>query len=150
MDDREMVTAIAAEDQTGIAAAYDKYAEPLYGYCQWLLTHPVLAAEALRSTFVVASATIDDLAEDSKLRPWLYALARKQCRHLGFTEPAPEPRKGAAVMWAAAAGSVVDMTMPVRDTAPAPDATMQFRAARPAADTPPAPDATMQFRAARP
>jgi RNA polymerase sigma factor (sigma-70 family) len=78
MDDREVIAASAAGDPAGIAAAYDKYAAGLYIYCQWMLNQPADAAEALRDTFVVASVAIGDLAEDTRLRPWLYAVARRE------------------------------------------------------------------------
>lgn len=88
MDDREVVAAIAVGDPAGIAAAYDKYAASLYGYCQWMQEQPADAAETLRDTFVVASATIGDLADAAKLRPWLYALARHEGqRRLRTTVP---------------------------------------------------------------
>jgi RNA polymerase sigma factor (sigma-70 family) len=80
MDDRDVVAAIAAEDPAGIAVAYDRYAAALYGYCQWMLQQPANAAEALRDTFVVAAATLGDLPDAPKLRPWLYAVARKECQ----------------------------------------------------------------------
>ena len=38
MKDREIVAAIAAGDPAGLAGAYDKYAEPLHGYCGWMLS----------------------------------------------------------------------------------------------------------------
>ena len=75
-----MVAAIAAGGPAGIAAAYDKYAAALYGYCQWMLDRPADAAEALRDSLVVASATIGDLAGAANLRPWLYTLARRECQ----------------------------------------------------------------------
>ena len=78
MDDREVVAAIAAGDPAGIAVAYDRYAAGLYGYCHWMLPQPADAAEAVRETFVVA-ATLGDLPEAPKLRPWLYAVARNEC-----------------------------------------------------------------------
>jgi RNA polymerase sigma factor (sigma-70 family) len=79
MDDREVVAAIASGDPAGIAVAYDRYAAGLYGHCDWMLHQPVQAAEAVRETFVVA-ATLGDLPEAPKLRPWLYAVARRDGR----------------------------------------------------------------------
>jgi RNA polymerase sigma factor (sigma-70 family) len=85
MDDREIVAAIPAGDSAGIAAAYDEYAPTLYGYCHWMMRDRTDAAEALQDTFVTA-ATGGDLPEASRLRPWLYALARNEClRRLGTT-----------------------------------------------------------------
>ena len=40
MDDSEVVAAIKAGDPAGLAAAYDTYAAPLYGYCRWMLREP--------------------------------------------------------------------------------------------------------------
>jgi RNA polymerase sigma factor (sigma-70 family) len=80
MDDREVVAAIAAGSPAGIAAAYDRYAADLYSYCQWMLDHRAAATEALQDAFVVASATIGNLADPTKLRPWMYALARQECQ----------------------------------------------------------------------
>src|SRR5437868_4236387 len=37
MDDREIVEAIVDGDLSGLAAAYDEYAESLYGYCRRML-----------------------------------------------------------------------------------------------------------------
>ena len=78
--DREVVAAITAGDPAGIAMAYDRYAAALYGYCHWMLHDSADAAESLQDTFVLAAATLSDLPEPSKLRPWLFALARNECR----------------------------------------------------------------------
>jgi len=80
MDDREIIAAIAAGDPEGIAVAYDSHAASLYGYCDWMLGQPSDAAEALRDTFVTAAATLDEPSEAPELRPWLYAVARNECR----------------------------------------------------------------------
>ena len=80
MDDREVVAAIAAGSPAGVAAIYDRYAAILYGYCQWMLDRSAEADQALQDTIVVASGTIADLADVAKLRPWLYSLARHECR----------------------------------------------------------------------
>ena len=77
--DREIVAAIAARDPAGVAMAYDRYAAALYGYCHWMLHDSAEAAEVLQDTFVIA-ATLSDLSEVSRLRPWLYAAARSECR----------------------------------------------------------------------
>jgi RNA polymerase sigma factor (sigma-70 family) len=89
MDDRDVVAAIATGDPAGIAVAYDRYAASLYGYCHWMLHQSEDAGEALRDTFVVA-ATLGDLPEAPKLRPWLYAVARNEClRRLRMLSPVP-------------------------------------------------------------
>jgi RNA polymerase sigma factor (sigma-70 family) len=96
MDDRDVVAAIATGDPTGIAVAYDRYAAGLYGYCHWMLHEQAEADEALRDTFVVA-ATLGDLPQAPKLRPWLYAVARKEClRRLRTTQAVPGEQADAA------------------------------------------------------
>ncbi len=87
MDDGETVAAIAAGDPAGLAAAYDAYAAPLYGYCRWMLRDPSYAAEALRDTFA-AAAKPGTVREASQLRAWLYTTAREEChRRLRTAEP---------------------------------------------------------------
>jgi RNA polymerase sigma factor (sigma-70 family) len=90
MDDREIVAAIAAGDLTGLANAYDKYAESLYGYSRWMLGDPDDAAAALQDTFIVAAGQVGALSDPRKLRPWLYAVARNEChRRLDTTDAEP-------------------------------------------------------------
>jgi RNA polymerase sigma factor (sigma-70 family) len=81
MDDREIVAAIVAGDPAGLAEAYNKYAESLYGYCGWVLSVPAHAADAVEDTFVIAAARLGGLRDPRRLRPWLYAVARNGCRH---------------------------------------------------------------------
>jgi RNA polymerase sigma factor (sigma-70 family) len=78
--DREMVATITAGDPAGIARAYDTYAAGLYGYCHGRVHDSAAAAESLLDTFVVATATLSELREPSSLGPWLFALARDECR----------------------------------------------------------------------
>ncbi len=109
---REVVAAMMADDPAGMAMAYDRYAAGLYGYCHWLLHDFADAAGALTDTFAVAAATLSDLPEPAKLRPWLFALARNECRRRirptsasrdGQIDPVGQP--------ADAAGGVSDSTV---------------------------------------
>lgn len=87
MDDGEVVAAITAGDPGGLAAAYDTYAAPLYGYCRWMLRDPGQAAEVLRDTFA-AAATKLVTRDAGHLRAWLYATGRDDCyRRLRTAEP---------------------------------------------------------------
>ena len=156
--DRELVAAIAAGDPAGIGIAYDRYAAGLYGYCHWVLRDTADAAGALQDTFVIAAAMLSDLPEPSKLRPWLYAVARSECRHRLRPVPAARDEEADAANQRANAGQrtdgaaqptdaayrLIDATMPFRvvsEPAYEPiDATMPFRAISMAAD------ATMPFR----
>ena len=75
-----MVAAIVAGDPAGLSAAFDRYAAGLFGYCQLLLTEPADAADAVQDTFVIAAAKAGALRDPDRLRPWLYAVARNECR----------------------------------------------------------------------
>ncbi|MFD3505329.1 RNA polymerase sigma factor [Streptomyces sp. NPDC058676] len=81
MDDHEIVAAIRAADCRGLAAAYDAYAGQIYGYCRSVLHDSDAAADVLQDTFVLANECIDQLRDPQRLRPWLYAIARNECRH---------------------------------------------------------------------
>ena len=80
MRDSEIVAAIVAGDPDGLAEAYDKYASPLFTYCRSLLREPADAADAVQDTFVIAASKLAGLRDQSRLRPWLYAVARNECR----------------------------------------------------------------------
>jgi RNA polymerase sigma factor (sigma-70 family) len=79
MRDSEIVAAIVAGDPDGLAEAYDRYAAPLYTYCRSLLREPADAADAVQDTFVIAASKLAGLRDQSRLRPWLYAVARNEC-----------------------------------------------------------------------
>ncbi|MFY9847774.1 MAG: sigma-70 family RNA polymerase sigma factor, partial [Trebonia sp.] len=88
--DSELVASIVAGDPSGLAAAYDRYAEPLYKYCRSMLSNPAGAADAVQDTFVIASSRLTELRDPGRLRAWLYAVARNEClRILGSPRPAP-------------------------------------------------------------
>src|SRR5580693_1514810 len=79
MLDSEVVASIVAGDPDGLAAAYDKYANPLYAYCRTMLKDPADAADAVQDTFVIAASRLDGLRDAERLRPWLYTVARNEC-----------------------------------------------------------------------
>jgi DNA-directed RNA polymerase specialized sigma24 family protein len=95
MDDRDIMAAIAAGDADGIAYAYDKHAASLYGYCHSMVPQPADAAVALQDTFVIASVKLSGLRDPRRLRPWLYAVARNECRRwLRAADVGPVPPGG--------------------------------------------------------
>jgi RNA polymerase sigma factor (sigma-70 family) len=79
MRDSEVVAAIVAGDPAGLAAAYDRYAAPLYSFCRAMLREPADAADAVQDTFVIAVPRLSGLRDPERLRPWLYAVARNEC-----------------------------------------------------------------------
>jgi RNA polymerase sigma factor (sigma-70 family) len=79
MRDSEMVAAVVAGDPDGLAAAYDRYAAPLHGFCASLLTERADASDAVQDTFIVAATKLAGLRDRDLLKPWLYAVARNEC-----------------------------------------------------------------------
>jgi RNA polymerase sigma factor (sigma-70 family) len=98
MSDSEIVASIVAGEPEGLAAAYDKYAGDLYGYCQSLLHGPDDAADAVQDTFVIAASKLASLRDPERLRAWLFSVARNECLHRlksrrasSSLQDAPEP-----------------------------------------------------------
>ena len=87
--DAETVASITAGDRDGLAAAYDRYAPGLYAYCHSLLGEPAAVSDAVRDTFIVAAAELGRLGDPGRLRPWLYAVARNECRYRLRTQALP-------------------------------------------------------------
>ncbi len=147
--DREVVAAITAGDPAGIAMAHDRYAAALYGYCHWMLHDLADAAEALQDTFIIAAAMVNDLPEPSKLRPWLFGLARNECRRRIRPGSAAREKEADAANQPADAGQRAEKVDPPSDAANRlTDATVKFRAvSQPASAIHESADATVLFRA---
>ena len=80
MRDIEIVVSIVADVPNGLAAAYDRYANPLFKYCRTFFSDPADAADAVQGTFVIAAPRLDGLRAPK--RAWLYAVARNECRRI--------------------------------------------------------------------
>jgi RNA polymerase sigma factor (sigma-70 family) len=132
--DRQAIAAIVAGEPTGLASPYDRYAVGLYGYCQWMLKDSVAAAESLQDTFVLAAASLGEQTEPAKLRPWLFALARNECRRRSWRRPATRSEGDAANQGAGQDRQAVEVDLPAEPagqpaaTSDLADATMRFRA----------------------
>ena len=70
MLDSQIVAAIVVGDPDGLAAAYDRYAAPLYAFSHSLLGDQADAAEVVQDTFVIASARLDGLQDPDLLKRW--------------------------------------------------------------------------------
>jgi RNA polymerase sigma factor (sigma-70 family) len=107
MRDSEVVAYIVAGDPDGLAAAYDRYAEPLYKYCRSVLSDPADTADAVQDTFVIAASRLAGLRDPDRLRAWLYAVARNEClRILRSRRPSPASARTAPGL----ADTVIDIT----------------------------------------
>jgi RNA polymerase sigma factor (sigma-70 family) len=79
MRDSAIVSALVAGDPGGLAEAYDKYAARVFSFCRSLLGDSGAAADAVQDTFLIAAGSMSELQDPTRLRPWLYAVARNQC-----------------------------------------------------------------------
>jgi RNA polymerase sigma factor (sigma-70 family) len=79
MRDSAIVSALVARDPGGLAEAYDKYAARVFSFCRSLLGDSAAAADAVQDTFLIAVGSMSELQDPTRLRPWLYAVARNQC-----------------------------------------------------------------------
>ena len=77
--DREIVAMIVEDGASGLAAAFDQYAQGLYVYCRSRLTEPADVADAVQDTFIIASSKVSGLTQPDRLRVWLFAVARNEC-----------------------------------------------------------------------
>jgi RNA polymerase sigma factor (sigma-70 family) len=82
MHDSEVVASITGDRSARLIEAYDRYADSLYRYCLASLGEQAEAASAVRDTFAIAAARLPGLREPDLLRAWLYAVARRECRHV--------------------------------------------------------------------
>jgi len=93
--DADLVASIVAREPDGLTAAYDRYAPGLYAYCHCVLGDPGAACDAVQDTFIIAASELSRLGDPRQFRPWLYAVARNECRRL-LRSPARSARSGKA------------------------------------------------------
>lgn len=76
MEDAELVASAIAKSPDAFAALYDRYVDRIFDYARSVLRSDADAADVTQDTFLVASQRLDQLRDASRLRPWLYAIAR--------------------------------------------------------------------------
>src|SRR5215469_3279114 len=62
-----------------LAEMYDAHADHVFDYCMSLLDDPQEAASATEATLIAGHFLIERLANRSRTRAWLLALARREC-----------------------------------------------------------------------
>ena len=77
--DASLVDAARSGDRDAFAAIYDRYADPIHGFCVNRLRDRADAADATQDTFVRAATRLDQLRDPTRLRAWLFAIARNDC-----------------------------------------------------------------------
>jgi DNA-directed RNA polymerase specialized sigma24 family protein len=91
--DRRLVKGLHDGDDDVLATLYDVYAERLYDYCMTLLDDSRVAADVVHDTFIDAARRGPRMRDRARLRPWLYAAARRRCmqRKLQLEPAAGDP-----------------------------------------------------------
>lgn len=81
--DAELAEAAANGDRVALAEIYDRYSNRLHDFCLCMVRDPDTAADCVHDTFYTAATRLSTLRDPSKLRPWLYAIARNAAlRHI--------------------------------------------------------------------
>jgi DNA-directed RNA polymerase specialized sigma24 family protein len=93
MSDPQIAADLRARLPGALAELFDAYGDRLFRYCWCMLRNREIAQTALRDTLIVAEAHIARLADPELLGPWLYSLARAECRRRRAVQPslADEP-----------------------------------------------------------
>jgi len=76
LDDAELAISAARGDRLAFAAIYDRYADRLYDFSVGMLRDGDAAADCVQDVFVDAATQLGNLRDPSRLRSWLYAIAR--------------------------------------------------------------------------
>ena len=76
--DTELASALAGGDSTALADIYDRYADHLHNFCYGVCRNPEYAADATQQTFLLAFERIGQLRDPSRLKSWLFAIARNE------------------------------------------------------------------------
>ena len=77
--DAQLVTSVLAGDREAFAAVYDRYADRLHDFAYSMLRHREDAADAVADAFVTTVERLHQLRDPERLRPWLYAVVRREC-----------------------------------------------------------------------
>ena len=76
--DADLVIMARQGDQAAIGEIYDRYADRLFGFAFSMLRDREEAADAVHDVILRSSQKLDQLRDPSKLRPWLFSIARNE------------------------------------------------------------------------
>lgn len=80
--DAELAASAAAGGRAAFAEIYDRYADHIFDLCASVLRDRTDAADAMQETFLLAAQRLAQLREPTKLRAWLFAIARHEALRL--------------------------------------------------------------------
>lgn len=77
--DAQLVAGVLAGDRDAFAQVYDRYADRLHDFAYSMLRHREDAADAVADAFLTTAERLEQLRDPDRLRPWLYAVVRREC-----------------------------------------------------------------------
>lgn len=80
LTDAQLVRRFIAGDDLALAALYQRFKVPLYGFCLRMLGDTESAQDALQDTFLRVHQARRDLRSPEKFKSWLFTIARNYCR----------------------------------------------------------------------
>jgi len=79
ISDAQLVSGVLSGDRDAFAQVYDRYADRLHDFAYSMLRHREDAADAVADAFVTTAERLEQLRDPDRLRPWLYAVVRREC-----------------------------------------------------------------------
>ncbi len=77
--DARLVERVLDGDREAFAAVYERYSDRLFDFAVGMLRNREDAADAVADSFVTMAERLSQLRDPSRLRPWLYAVVRREC-----------------------------------------------------------------------
>ena len=77
-EDAELVRRFCAGDQQALAEIYDRYASRVYTMSAHMLADRSAAEDVCGDVFLIAVERLSQLRDPSRLKPWLFSIARRQ------------------------------------------------------------------------
>ena len=81
-DDDWLGRRVSSGDRQAFSVLYERYRDPLYRYCRFLLRSDADANDAVQSTFMRAFEALQRGQRDAPLRPWLFRIAHNEAMSL--------------------------------------------------------------------
>jgi RNA polymerase sigma factor (sigma-70 family) len=78
LSDELLARYTARGSQRAFAVLYERYHQPLYGYCRSIVRDDTDAQDALQSTFAGALSALQRGRRNAPLRPWLFRIAHNE------------------------------------------------------------------------
>lgn len=80
MNDLQLAAGLRSRSPDALPELLDAYGNRLFSYCWCLLRNRENAQAAVRDVLIIAAGQAGRLARNEWLGPWLYCLARRECR----------------------------------------------------------------------